>query len=115
MPRHRPQPVVTTPLGLHAENDVPRHLQATAPRQKPDVARTRLLARILLCIPYTSCEMNGMDIEFDQYVCEDISNNGQSLLEGLFQLVLQGQTDSAAYRQLDAEVFRQLEDTYGKY
>lgn len=56
-----------------------------------------------------------MDIEFDQHVCEDISGNAQSLLEGLFQLVLQGQTDSAAYRQLDAQVSRQLEDTYGKY
>ena len=27
-----------------------------------------------------------MDIEFDQHVCEDISDNGQSLLEGLFLL-----------------------------
>lgn len=54
-----------------------------------------------------------MDIEFDQHVCEDISDNGQSLLEGLFQLVLQGQAGSPAYQQLDAEIFRRLEDTYG--
>lgn len=54
-----------------------------------------------------------MDIQVDQPVCEDISDNGQSLLEGLFQLVLQGQTGTATYRQLDAEISRRLEDTYG--
>ena len=54
-----------------------------------------------------------MDIQFDQRVCEDILDNAPFLLEGLLQLALQGQTGTAAYRRLDAEISRRLEDTYG--
>ncbi len=56
-----------------------------------------------------------MDIAFDQDSCAGIADNGQSLLEGLFLLAVQGESGSAEFRLLDAEIYRRLESTYGEF
>lgn len=40
------------------------------------------------------------------------STNDASLLEGLYQLVMDGHTDSWEFQQLTHEVYERLKDTY---
>lgn len=52
---------------------------------------------------------------FAHAVASDSGNdfsNDASLLEGLFQLVLNGHTDGWEYEQLDSEVYERLKHAY---
>jgi hypothetical protein len=40
------------------------------------------------------------------------ADHDHDLLEGLFQLVVSGHTDSSDYAQLNAEIYERLLDTY---